>query len=152
MTEKSDIELASAAAPFDFADIDLEREADVPTEMQVLYPRPDKTSGKGFGAPTGITFRVLGDESPTFRRNLREMIDDVARNIHEQPKEPDAVDKLSRARTAACAIVGWSDNVILDGEKLSFTRDNAVRLMWERPWVARQVENFRTNAGNFAPR
>jgi hypothetical protein len=132
--------------------IDLETEADQPRTMELLYPRADKASGKGRADPTGITMEILGDDSPTYRRNVRQMVDEVNRNLQEQPTDPDSLEKLGRARQAACAVVSWSDNVVLNGDKLEFSRDNATRLFYERPWIARQVENFRTNPGNFAPR
>lgn len=137
---------------FDLASIDLESDAERGATMELLVPRDDKASGKRRLEPTGITMQVLGADSPTFRRNVRKMIDEVAANVQEQPKDPDDADKLARARTAACAVVSWSDNVVLAGEKLEFSRDNAARLFYERPWVGVQVENFRTNLGNFAPR
>jgi hypothetical protein len=137
---------------FDLASIDLEAEADRGATMQLLAPRDDKAAGLKRFEPTGVTMQVLGADSPTFRANVRAMIDDVARELQEQPKEPDMADKLTRARTAACAVTGWSDNVVLAGEKLEFSRDNAARLFYERPWIGVQVENFRNNAGNFGPR
>ena len=136
----------------DLASFDLEADADRGATMQLLAPRADKASGLKYAEPTGITFQVLGAESPTFRANMRAMIDDVARVLQEQPKDPDMADKLAKARTAACAVTGWSDNVVLSGEKLEFSRDNATRLFYERPWIAVQVENFRNNVGNFEPR
>jgi hypothetical protein len=137
----------------DLADFDLESEAERGADMQLLAPRDDKARGLQRGQPLGLVFHVLGEDSPTFRRNVRETIDEVQRKLENEPKEPDAVRKLAEARTAACALTGWSGTpVVLNGQALEFSRDAAAELMYERPWIATQVNNFRANAGNFGPR
>lgn len=140
-------------AVLDLGSFDLEAEADAGAEMDLLAPRSDKKFKVAAGDKLGITFHVLGDESPIYRDNLRKMIDEVQMNLQEEPKDPDTIQKLSDARTAACALTGWSGKpVLLDGRELEFSRDNATKLMYERPWICRQVNNFRVRPGNFEPR
>jgi len=136
----------------DLGTFDLEAEADRGASMDLLAPRADKQSGLTRAAKTGIVFTVLGDDSPTFRRNLRAMVDERQANLASEPKDPDTLEKLNSARIAACCVTDWTDNVLLNGEKLEYSRDNAIKLFFERPWIARQVESFRLNVGNFGPR
>lgn len=141
----------TASAALDLASFDLETEADRGGTMELLAPRSDKASGMQAGQPLGITLTVLGEDSPTFRRNLREMIDEVNADLVSQPKEPDTIQKMTLARTAACSVTGW-EGVVFNGKKLEFSREAAVTLFFERPWIARQVESFRVRPGNFGPR
>lgn len=136
---------------FDLALFDLEAEADKGATMELLAPRADAKSRLTQGQPLGITFQVLGDDSATFRANLRAMIDGVQANLAAQPKEPDAIDRLTKARVAACALTDWL-GVVYEGKPVPFSRAAAEKLFTDRPWAARQVENFRTSPGNFGPR
>lgn len=136
----------------DLAIFDLEAEAEAGAPMELVAPRGDKAAGVKQGDPLGFTIQVLGEDSPTYRHNIRLVADEIQRNLSAEPKDPDTADKLAKARVAACAVTGWSGDALFGGKTPEFSRDAAVELFFERPWIARQVENFRRIPGNFGPR
>lgn len=130
---------------------DLEAEAEAGSKYELVAPRDDAATKVKAGDGLGVFFSVYGDESPTFARALRVIGDEIRGKLAAEPKEPDAVAKLAQARVQACAVYDW-DGVLFDGVALAFSRDAAIDLFLKRPWIARQIDAHRRNAGNFAPR
>ena len=128
---------------------DLEAEAEAGAKFELMAPRADGKIAMGDGL--GVFFDVLGDESPTFARNIRAMQDHIRANLATEPKEPDAIARLVLARTVACAVHGWR-GLESEGVALPFSQDAAIELFGKRPWIARQIDMFRRTPGNFAPR
>ena len=48
--------------------------------------------------------------------------------------------------------VGWSDNIEVDGKKLTFNYKNAVRLYMDQDWIGQQVISFISKLENYAPK
>lgn len=48
--------------------------------------------------------------------------------------------------------VGWSDNIEVDGKKLTFNYKNAVKLYMDQDWIGQQVISFISKLENYAPK
>lgn len=48
--------------------------------------------------------------------------------------------------------VGWSDNIEVDGKKLTFNFKNAVKLYMDQDWIGQQVISFISKLENYAPK
>ena len=132
----------------DIQSFDLEAEAEKGGKFELMAPRAEGKIDMGDGL--GVFFEVLGDESSTFARNIRAMQDHIRANLASEPKDPDAIARLVLARTVACAVTGWK-GLEHGGIELPFSQEAAVELFSKRPWIARQIDMFRRNPGNFAP-
>lgn len=128
------------ASGFDLANLDLGPSADAGATMTLLHP----VSGESLG----ITFHVIGQDAPTYRKNLRKLRDLLAKQGEDDDEDPDVRDRMRVARLAACAVRGW-ENVEWQGEPLDYGFDAAVMLFSARPWISEQVAFFRDRRANF---
>jgi hypothetical protein len=52
----------------------------------------------------------------------------------------------------SCAsVIGWSENVILDGQALAFSPTNVRRVFVLLPWIKEQVDDFVAERSHFLP-
>ncbi len=128
------------AAGFDLANLDLAPSADAGATMTLLHP----VSGESLG----ITFEVIGQDAPTYRKNLRKLRDMLAKQAEDDDEDPDVRDRTRMARLAGCAVRGWT-GVEWKGAALDYTFDNSVMVFVALPWVAEQVSFFRDRRANF---
>lgn len=131
-----------AAPVFDLAGFDLQADAERGATMPVLNPRT--------GAPAGPTIEVYGSDARAYRVALRRIRDAAAATMEREPTDEDDALLLGRARTAAAAVKGW-EGIVIDGEPVSCTLENAVLVLTTYPWLADQILNYANARGNFAP-
>jgi hypothetical protein len=62
-----------------------------------------------------------------------------------ETREQDTIDDL------VLLTEGWSDNIVLDGKPLPFSKDNARILYTRFPEIAQQMTEIATNSINFMP-
>lgn len=55
------------------------------------------------------------------------------------------------AEMLACVVTGWTDNIHIGDEKLSFSKANAIRLFIKEDWIAKQILYFCTELRNYDP-
>lgn len=159
MTKAETIEkLKTPPAPeaFDFDTLDLLEATDKPFEFELV--RPDTSEG------IGVFVSVVGAESQTFQTYMREETNHTRREAFKAQRkgkdvEPSTAeedeDRLLRA-VAAC-MTGWrtvidgkSEPVIVwAGDRLEFSRENAVRWMKRFRWVRAQVNEATADLTNF---
>lgn len=127
-------------AGFDLANLDLAPSADAGATMTLLHPVS--------GEPIGITFEVMGQDAPIYRKNLRKLRDMLAKQAEDDDEDPDLRILKRSAQQAACAVRAWA-NVEWQGASLLYSFDNAVTIFTARPWIAEQVTFFRDRRANF---
>lgn len=128
-------------AALDLASLDLAPGAEAGAAMQLLHPVSAE--------PLGITMTVIGQDAPTYRKNLRKLRDMLAKQGEtEEDEDPDRREVMRLARLSACAVRGWA-GVQWKGEALPCSFENAVTLFSALPWIAEQVGFFRDRRANF---
>lgn len=100
----------------------------------------------GNGNPTGIVFKVVGQDSKLFREITKRHL----RVVHENPKQDvDYFMTLSTALVAAC-IVDWT-GMTESGVELPFSQAKAIELL-DSPgalFIREQVEAYTSQRANF---
>ena len=96
-----------------------------------------------------VTFDVHSLKSIAGRPILTRMQKEIQDKVELSEDEA----KIQAAKDAAELVTGWT-GVSLDGKKaLTFSKENAIKLFTEQPWIGAQVTNFAMNvAGNYAPK
>lgn len=95
-----------------------------------------------------LVIHVYGAQSDASRNALRERERKYGKTSEISPEEAER----SGGEYLASLIAGWSDNLEDDHGQLAFTRENAIRLMIDQDWIARQVHDFSMNLRNFDPK
>lgn len=127
---------------FDLASLDTVEACNAGADVEILNPKTNQ--------PTGLTIRVLGRDSDTFRGLVKERAN--ARHRREEmatrrgkPLPPRTVEEIEEENIdllAKCTL-GWKVNgsplVSLHGEKLEFNEVNVKRVYREYPTVVEQV-------------
>lgn len=100
----------------------------------------------GEGNPTGIVFKVVGQDSTLYREITKRHL----RTVHENPKQDvDYFMSTATSLLAAC-IVGWT-GLTEGGVEIPFSQAKAIDLL-DRPgllFVREQVEAYTSQRANF---
>ena len=141
---------------FDFATLDIRAKSEKPFEFEIVH----FDTGEGLG----VFVSAIGSESETFRRFLRAEGDLARRKAFDAERkgeEPGPVlveeeENLGVRALAACIkewrtlIDGASEPVIvIDGQRLDCTHENACAWLTRFPWVRPQVNKATGEIGNF---
>ena len=126
----------------DFADLDLGSNADRGADMQVRHPVTEEPLFTDDGKP--ITIHLLGTDSAEFRNGVKDIANRSAKRKRPSFNETErnTVELLARITT------GWH-GIVLNGEPLKFTRENAEMLYRDRPWLREQADEFAGDRANF---
>jgi hypothetical protein len=129
----------------DLSALDTRKAADEGAKLQLRHPVEDSPLTKDDGSP--ITITLVGSDSATFKRAMQVQADrrlksNNRRSISMQSIEDDAIDLLS------AATIGW-DGIVVDGEELPFSNENAKALYERFPWIREQVNAFIGERANF---
>jgi len=130
----------------DLSSIDTVKGANEGFDVQIYHP--------GTNEDLGITIRVLGKDSDEFRRisqaqskkRLSKMTKGGFRNATVSPEEieQDALDLL------ASVTKSWN-NVVIDGQPVGFSKENALMVYERFPWIKEQVDTAIGDRANFIP-
>jgi len=95
---------------------------------------------------------VRGDESKVVRAFERRKASEYMKKYNKDknfiptPAENDDWN----VESAICRVISWK-NIELEGQEISFTKENADRVFREYPWLAKQVTEASANLLNFQP-
>lgn len=96
--------------------------------------------------PVSITLR--GADSDLYRAGQQGLLESLVEGLTSDRGKPKAVARSTRIELMADCTVGWS-NIIVGGERVTFSRDNAVKLYTDYPWVLDQVQAFVNDRQNY---
>lgn len=120
----------------DLADLDLSQRAEQGAELEILNPLTYETLVGSDEKP--LVIRLLGADSPTFKRAVQE----IQQSAQNKRRVPPAEQERNTVNALARATVGWSDNWVWDGQPFPYTAENCRKLYAERPWLRTQVDEF----------
>ena len=141
MTKK---EILSAA--FDLATLDIKSAAESAHEFELTHVVT--------GAPLGVFISVVGDDSQAVRelsiKSLHKMQRSKAKAEKVGKPFEFTLDEIEAANadSATARVVAWR-NVVLNGETLEFSEDNARMVFTKYPWIGDQVVSESKELGNF---
>lgn len=143
---------------FNFADLDLAQKAETPFEFELEHPETKEG--------LGVFISVIGSESETFQRYVREEGNKARRKAFEAQRKgksdgPMTVEDEEGAILRAVSVCIHSWRTVIDGksepvihwggDKLDCTPDNAFRWLSKFRWVREQVNKATGELGNFLP-
>lgn len=149
-----DTQAKAAPAAFDIDNLDAITLGDQGADCKIMNPSS--------GSYTGITVRIKGAFAPAFQERLARVKRKEAirqRNAVARAVAPDDDDETSRV--LAEMTLGWSTMIgegeqakpepvlIMRGERLQFTRENAVKVYEAYPVIRGQVFAFAMDTANF---
>ena len=129
----------------DLADLSVRR-AEQGVTFQLKHPVTSEPLTNTNGQP--ITLTVIGQDAAAFRQKRNALIEKRPTGKAQLPMsylESESLD-LSIA-----SVIGWSDNVVLDGQTLDCTPSNVRRLFVLLPWAKEQVDDFVAERSHFLP-
>jgi len=132
----------SENAAFDLAFLDTAAVAEQGAELALLHP--------GTGKALGITIRLAGVDSDIYRKASRKITEKRLNRGRVGKLDLEAVEDEGLTVMAACTL-GWS-GVVVDGQELPCTRDNAQAVYRRFPWIREQVDAFMGDRANFLPK
>jgi hypothetical protein len=120
---------------FDLASIDTVKDANQGTTVELYHP----SSGKDLG----ILINILGKDSDKFRqiqteqsrrRTAKLQKTGFRAGLTSSDFDSDAIELLASCTT------GW-ENMVIDKKDVPFTRENAVAIYTQYPWIKEQVDS-----------
>lgn len=121
----------------DLANLYTRDNAEKGMEMQLINPDDGSVIKGDDGEPWTII--VIGTDSDRYQRILRE----AARKRNKT--EDDGIENM------ASLVLDWS-GLVLNKEPYVFSRDNAIKLLRDFPWIRDQVLQFAAERRNFLPK
>ena len=136
----------TTVAPFDLAALDTKSAAENAYEFELTHPVT--------GALLGVFLSVVGDDSHAVRELSMKSLHKMQRNKAQADKRGKpfefTLDEIESANadSATARTTAWR-NVVLNGEPLTYSEDNARMLFTQYPWIGEQVISESKELGNF---
>lgn len=128
-----------AEAIVDLAAWDTAEKAEEGAELSLLHPVT--------GEELGVHIRLAGRDSSAYIKAQRSLLEKRANKYRRKGPSPEDLEKDSR-ELAARVTLGWS-GVVVEGESLPCTRENALALYTRFPWIREQADAFVHDRENY---
>ena len=128
--DKTTAAAAKPAAPKDLAEFDsLQKNQDEGIEVKIKDPN---------GQDVGITIKVAGPDSERQRKAIEKLQNE---RLQSEDVLPMTAEDLARqqVRGLAMSVMGWTP-IILGGEELKYSEENAIKLFNRFPFIRDQVQ------------
>lgn len=127
---------------FDLNNLDTKAKADTGAVLQVEHP-VDRTR-------LGIEISLVGADSDVYQRQVNSMANKRAKRLRPGQFVPPTAEETTEAALellAACTL-GWK-GMLLNGQEIPFSQENAVMIYRQFPWIKEQVDAFIGERANF---
>lgn len=128
-------------------DVDTVAACNAGAEIEFLHPVTNQ--------PTGMFVTIVGKDSDIWQQLTNDSIDKERRRQFMAQKKGKVAEPRSKSETdrevvemLAAGTTGFRD-VVLDGEPLPFSEENAIKLYTKRPAFKQQVDEAIANLENF---
>ena len=126
-------------SPVDLAALDVTSAAEKGAVLQLTHPVS--------GVELDISIRLAGMDSEQYQKAQRAAVNKRVNKRRRTPLDPEELAEESYTLLAKVTL-GW-EGIVLDGELIPFSQENA-RMIYKRfPWIREQVDQFTTDRGNF---
>lgn len=99
-------------------------------DVEIVHPKT--------GDPLGITIRVAGPDSQRQKEAVQRQVDARLRSRSNQPMTGEDI-QANNLRLLASSVISWN-SVMVDGEQMECTAENAARLFQRFPFIREQVD------------
>jgi hypothetical protein len=131
--------------PFDLTNLDTVDAAEKGAVMEVLHPTDN--------VPIGMTITLVGVDSDVYRKTVNKSIDKRLQRMRPGQSFPFSAEEQEEngLNLLASCTLAW-EGVVVDGEELPCTKENAKALYRRFPWLKEQVDMFIGDRSNFLRR
>lgn len=136
---------AQGGKPFDLSKLDTSEAAETGAILEVLHPVEN--------TPLGIKITLAGADSDIFRQFTNKTGNKRMQRMKPNQFRPPSAEEQEEAGLgllAACTLA-W-EGVVVDGQEMPCSKDNAKALYRRFPWIREQVDTFIGDRGNFLSR
>ena len=132
----------SKTEAFDLSSIDTIAACNKSVEIEITHPAT--------GLGTGVFISVVGKDSDIYRSRIKAMANEILQREASGRKKVDTIDALEAKNLGPliAATIAWR-NVVLDGEKLDCTPENARKIYNRILPVREQVQEAVNDISNF---
>ncbi len=133
---------AKGGKPFDLSNLDTGAAAEMGAVLEVLHPI-DNT-------PLGLKITLAGADSDIYRQFVNKTGNKRMQRMKPgqfRPPSAEEQEESGLSLLAACTL-SW-EGVVVDGQELPCSKDNAKTLYRRFPWIREQVDQFIGDRANF---
>lgn len=131
--------------PFDLSKLDTSEAAEMGAVLDVLHPTENTT--------LGIKITLAGADSDIYRKTVNKSVNKRVQRMkpgQSMPFTAEEQEESGISLLAACTLA-W-EGVLVDGQELPCSKDNAKALYRRFPWIREQVDTFIGDRANFLSR
>ena len=134
----------------DFGKIDTAEDSNQGATYHVVDPYTEEPAYAKVGKEeVPVTITILGPDADKVRKYQNDMLRASMKKRKGQ-LDPSDLEKRMTAQLAN-AIISWQ-GVMIDGEQLECTRENAMELLNRHTWLRDQLAGFQQDRANFSKR
>lgn len=122
----------------DLATLDTRKASNQGVEFELDHPST--------GEPLGIVLTVVGTDSDDYKR-AEHAATNKRLNKRNAKMTAEGLEATTRGLLVEC-IKGWT-GMVVDGEEMEFTKENARAVLKRFPWIQEQVDQFVGDRRNF---
>lgn len=126
----------------DLSNLDTNKASEVGAVLEVLHPTAN--------TPLGIKITLAGVDSDLYRRTINKNVNKRVQRMKPGQSLPFTAEEQEESSLELLAIctLGW-ENVVVDGEAIPHSKENAKELYARFPWIREQVDMFIGDRANF---
>ena len=144
MADKKQATMAGGK-PFDLTSLDTSEAAETGAVLEVLHPAEN--------TPLGIKITLAGADSDIYRKTVNKNINKRVQRMKPGQSLPFTAEEQEESGLNLLAIctLAW-EGVVVEGEALPCTKENAKMIYQRFPWIKEQVDFFIGDRANFLHR
>ena len=135
----------SGGKPFDLSKLDTSGAAETGAVLEVLHPTEN--------TPLGIKITLAGADSDVYRKMVNKSVNKRLQRIKPGQTIPFTAEEQEESGLNLLAVctLSW-EGVVVEGEALPCTKENAKMVYQRFPWIKEQVDQFIGDRANFLSR
>jgi len=128
-----------SGAGFDLASLDTIAASNEGEWMNVMHPKTDE--------PIGARIKLAGPDSDIVKKAQNKITNRRLKGRGRNKLDAESINEEQVEMLASCTL-GW-EGIVVNGEEVKFSKDNAVNLYLKYPWIMEQVNIFIGDRANF---
>ena len=128
--------------PFDLTSLDTSEAAETGAVLDVLHPTEN--------TPLGIKITLAGADSDVYRKTVNKNVNKRVQRMKPGQSLPFTAEEQEESGLNLLAVctLAW-EGVVVEGEVLPCTKENAKMVYQRFPWIKEQVDQFIGDRANF---
>lgn len=128
--------------PFDLSNLDTGAAAETGAALEILHPVEN--------TPLGIKITLAGADSDIYRQTINKSVNKRVQRMKPGQSIPFTAEEQEEngLNLLAVCTLSW-EGVVVDGQELPCSKENAKSLYRRFPWIREQVDTFIGDRANF---